>query len=203
MLDFIYTVDYAVLNFIQEHLANPFFDFFFSLYTHLGDAGIFMMIAAAVCLCFKKTRKAGVVMAIALMIGTLCTNIVIKPLVGRIRPYDNLAREPLRLAGDLLIKAPTDPSFPSGHTTAAFETAFAVFLCNKKWGTVSLAAAVLLAYSRLYLYVHYFSDILGGIVIGILAAVAAWFIVRAFWNKLPAKITGEAVLPPAEKEKAE
>ncbi len=200
MLDFIYTVDYAVLNFIQNHLANPVLDFFFKLYTHLGDGGICMILLALICLCFKKTRKMGCVIAISLMIGTVFTNFLIKPLVGRIRPYDNIDWSPLKSAADLLIKAPTDPSFPSGHTTACVETAFAIFFCNKKWGTVALVAAALVAFSRMYLYVHYFTDILGGIVIGTCAAIAAYFIVKAIWPKIPAKIRGEAGEKAAEAE---
>ena len=97
MIDFIYTVDYAVLNFIQEHIANPVLDAFMRLYTHLGDHGLFMIAVACVLMIFKKTRKIGITMGVALFIGTLTTNVVIKPLVGRIRPYDNSAWNPLLL----------------------------------------------------------------------------------------------------------
>ena len=182
MIDFIYTVDYAVLNFIQNYIANPVLDVIMSLYTHLGDHGLFMIAVACVLMIFKKTRKIGITMGVALFIGTLTTNVVIKPLVGRIRPYDNSAWNPLLSAADLLIEAPDDPSFPSGHTTAAFETAVALLFYKKKWGIGALFAAAVLAFSRLYVYVHYLSDVLAGALIGTCAATAAFFIVKAVWG---------------------
>ena len=86
----------------------------------------------------------------------------------RIRPYECYS------CIDILINAPKDYSFPSGHTTISFAAAVPVFLRNKKWGIATLVMASLIAFSRLYLYVHYPSDILGGMVLGIIVGVITY-----------------------------
>lgn len=178
-MEAIYEFDYSVINFIYENLHSDFADGFFSLITHLGDAGLFWIALAAVLLVFKRTRRAGAAMGLALIFGVLVGNAFLKPLIARIRPYDNLAFDPLvKSAADLLIKAPSDFSFPSGHTLASFEGAGAIFCWNRKWGIPALILAALIAFSRLYLYVHYFTDVLAGMLLGLGFAVAAYYIVK-------------------------
>ena len=186
-MEAIYEFDYAILNFIQENLATPFGDAFFSFITHLADAGWFWIATAVVLLCFKKTRKVGLCMGIALVGGLLIGNITLKPLIARIRPYDNLDYAPLRTAAELLIEAPHDFSFPSGHTLASFEGAGAIFLCNKKWGVAALVLAALIALSRLYLYVHYPTDIIAGILIALGLAYGAYKLVGFIEKKIAEK----------------
>lgn len=189
-LEAIYEFDYSVLNFIQEHLTGPVPDFFFSLWTHLGDGGIFCIAATVLLLCFRKTRRTGFTMAVAILLGTLLCNVIIKPAVARVRPYYNTDYDPLRTAGQIgeLIKLPADWSFPSGHTAVTVETAAAVFSRHKKSGIAALAAAALVAFSRLYLYVHYFTDVLCGAIIGADCAVAAYFIVDAAYRAVARRI---------------
>ena len=186
-MDAIYSFDYSILNYINEHFHNAFFDGFFSIITHLADAGWFWIALAALLLCFKKTRKTGCVMGAALLMGVIFGNGILKPLIHRVRPYDNAAWSPAVTRATLLISPPSDYSFPSGHTLASFEGAFGIFLCNKKWGAPALVLAVLIAFSRLYFYIHYPTDVIGGMILGIGFTVAAFFIVGAIWNKVTKK----------------
>ncbi len=186
-MDAIYSFDYSILNYLNEHFHNAFFDGFFSIITHLADAGWFWIALAALLLCFKKTRKTGCVMGAALLMGVIFGNGILKPLIHRVRPYDNAAWSPAVTRATLLISPPSDYSFPSGHTLASFEGAFGIFLCNKKWGAPALVLAVLIAFSRLYFYIHYPTDVIGGMMLGIGFAVAAFFIVGAIWNKVTKK----------------
>lgn len=152
------------LDFIAEHLRCGLFDFLMPKITVLGNAGIFWILLAVALLIPKKTRKAGLAMGIALILGLIFCNMTLKPLVARVRPYDVAGVAPY------LIEVQHDFSFPSGHTTASFEGATVVFLYYKKWGIAALVLAALIAFSRMYLYVHYPTDILGGIALGVLFA---------------------------------
>ncbi len=149
-------------------------DWFFPLITKLGNAGIFWIILAVVLLIFKKTRRAGVTMAISLILGLVICNLTMKPLIARIRPYDfDTTLQALMLTG-----AEHDFSFPSGHTVASIEAAVALWLNNKKWGTAAIVLAAIIAFSRLYLLVHYPTDVLAGIIIGVAIAFAAFAIAK-------------------------
>jgi undecaprenyl-diphosphatase len=105
--------------------------------------------------------------------------VILKPLVHRIRPYNYEIWEPLRTAAELLIEAPTDFSFPSGHTLVSFEASVSIFAFNKKWGVPAIVLAFLIAFSRIYLYVHYVTDVLAGIVMGTAFAIVSYFVIDA------------------------
>lgn len=169
MLDWLLTADGGVLIWIQENLRGPLQDAFFRGYTTLGNAGILFIVLGIVMLLFKKTRRTGVTVLAALIIGFLCTNLILKNLVGRDRPWIHLQ--------DLLVLIEEhDPnSFPSGHTTCAFAFAGAVlFAAHRKWMKwTALVLAILMGFSRLYLGVHYFSDVLVGVLVGLFAGWAA------------------------------
>ena len=166
-MDAIYRFDYSILNYINENMHTPFFDKFFAIITHLADAGWFWIALAVVLLCFKRTRKTGLVMGGALVLGLIFGNGILKPLINRIRPY---------------------ASFPSGHTLASFEGAFGIFLCNKKWGIPALVLALLIAFSRLYFFIHYPTDVFGGLVLGIGFAVVSFCVMNVLWKKIPDKV---------------
>ena len=121
----------------------------------------------------------------ALIINVAIVNLIIKPLVGRIRPYDVID-------GLICMIGPQkDPSFPSGHTSSSFAAAFAVFLKGpKKIGIPALAVAALIGFSRLYVGVHYPTDVLAGIVIGLLCGFLAVFIMDRVFAKIDAKKQG-------------
>ena len=121
-------------------------------------------------------------MALALIMGLLLCNLTLKPLVARIRPYDyQLAFFQKNIP--LLIEAQHDFSFPSGHTIASFEAAVALTLHHKKLGIAAIVLAVLIAFSRLYLYVHYPTDVLAGMVVGVVSALSSFYIVKLVSRK--------------------
>lgn len=157
-----FDIDGQILLFIQEHVRNAACDVFFKGITHLGDAGIFWIVLTIVLLCFRQTRKAGIYSACALVASLIVNNLILKNLVGRIRPYE-------AVEGLLCIVPPAvDASFPSGHTAASFASAVAV--CRqipKKYAILLIVLAALIAFSRLYVGIHYPTDVLGGIVTGI------------------------------------
>ena len=181
-MDFLNQTELTVLDAIQEHFACPFLDKVFPYITMLGDAGIFWIITAVVLLFFKKTRRAGISVGLALIMGLLIGNLGLKPLVARTRPYD---ANPDFV---LLIERLSDFSFPSGHTLASFEAAGVLMMLHRKTlGYPALVLAILIALSRLYLYVHYPTDVLTSVVLGLLfAAISCFLIARLYkrfgWN---------------------
>jgi undecaprenyl-diphosphatase len=147
----------------------------------LGDGGILWIALAVILLCFPKYRKTGFAMSAALLMGLLICNLSLKPLVARIRPYD-FQLQNFNKSIPLLIAAPHDYSFPSGHTIASFEAAVALLIRDRKLGMGALALAVLIAFSRLYLYVHYPTDVLASVVLGTLLAFIGTVIVNMINN---------------------
>ena len=160
--------DLPILDWIQANLQSGFMDVFMPFITKFGDHGLFWMIVAAILFIIPKTRKTGLGMAIAMMIGLLICNVTLKPLVGRIRPYDLQAE--LGITIQLLGERMHDFSFPSGHTIASFEAAVVLLKNSKKMGIPAMILAVLISFSRLYLYVHYPTDVLASVILGTLFA---------------------------------
>lgn len=176
-------VDGEILLWIQDHLRNPILTPILKVLTSLGNSGILWIILAALFLVFRKTRKAGVAGAIALIFSLLIVNLGLKPAVDRIRPYDVI--EGLTC----LIERQTDSSFPSGHASSAFAAAlaFRFYLPQKKLSLGLLILAGVIAFSRLYVGVHYPTDVLVGILCGILAALLSYGILRLVerkWKKV-------------------
>ena len=169
--------DLPILDWIAANLWNPVLDALMPIVTKLGDAGIFWIACAVVMLIIPKTRKTGMAMALALIMGLLLCNVTLKPLIARIRPYD-LQLEKFQRVIPLLIEAEHDFSFPSGHTIASFEASVALLLGNKKLGIPAVILAAVIAFSRLYLYVHYPTDVLASVVLGIGLAFLATFLVN-------------------------
>ena len=162
--------DLPILDWIQANLQSGFMDMFMPFITIFGDAGIFWMVWAGVLLIFRKTRKIGIGMFIAMILGLLVCNITLKPLVARIRPYD-LQLEEFGITINLLSGAMHDFSFPSGHTIASFEAAVVLLKNSKKMGIPAMILAVLISFSRLYLYVHYPTDVIASIILGTIFAL--------------------------------
>ena len=158
--------DLPILDWIAANLWCPFLDAIMPAITLLGDAGIFWMIIAAALLLFKKTRRVGLGMGFAMLMGLLLCNLTLKPLCQRPRPYDYQLDVFSKLI-PLLIDRQHDFSFPSGHTIASFEAAGVIALNNKKWGIAALVLSCLIAFSRLYLYVHYPTDVLVSVALGL------------------------------------
>ncbi|MFU2423303.1 MAG: phosphatase PAP2 family protein [Bacteroides sp.] len=160
------------LDFLQT-IHTPLLDKILAFITSLGNAGIIWIVLAVVLLILPKTRKTGIIVAAALLMDLILCNLILKNMVARVRPYD------VNTAIAILIKKPLDFSFPSGHTAASFAAMTALFLAKmKKAWIAALVLAVLIAFSRLYFYVHYPTDVLGGAVVGILSGIIGYTIVE-------------------------
>ena len=177
MLEAILGVDGAILLAIQS-LRTELLNGIAVFYTHLGDTGMMWILLSLVLLCNKKTRKAGFWSLIAMLMGMICTNVVLKHLIGRTRPW-------IDVAGLTALVAEPDPnSFPSGHTCAAFAAGIVwLRLLPWKWGRVTaVVLAVLMGLSRLYVGVHYPTDVLAGALVGTLCALLALKL-RDHWRR--------------------
>ena len=169
--------DLPILEWIAANLKCGLLDLLMPLITVLGDAGIFWILCSVVLILIPKYRKTGLSMGISLLIGLLVCNVTLKPLVGRIRPYDYQLQH-FQKEIILLVEGLHDYSFPSGHTIASFEAATALLIGNKKLGIPAMVLAVLIAFSRLYLYVHYPTDVLASVILGIGIAFLGTFLVK-------------------------
>ena len=161
-------VDWSILQWIQENLRCGFMDFLMPKITALGDGGILWILLCVLLLCTKKYRSSGICMAISLVIGLLTGNLLLKNLIARDRPCW------LDPSVALLIQNPHDYSFPSGHTLHSFIGAVSLWKTDRRVGYVALPLAALIAFSRLYLYVHFPTDIIGGMILGTLIAVLVY-----------------------------
>lgn len=156
-------MELMILDSIQN-LRTPVLDHIMCIVSTLGNAGVIWILLAVLLFMIPKTRKAGMFMIGALLVDVILCNGLLKNLVARTRPFD------VNTAIELIVKKPKDFSFPSGHTAASFASITALFLAGeKKLAWPALILGTVMAFSRMYLYVHYPTDILGGIAVGILS----------------------------------
>ena len=168
-------LDMNILLWIQEHLRVDALTPFWRAVTFLGNGGWFWIVLCVLLICFGKTRKTGVTAALSLLSGFLITNLLIKNAVARPRPFDTYTQI------IPLITRPKDYSFPSGHTCASFAVALVCLrMLPGKWGILAVVLAGMIAFSRLYLGVHYPGDLLVGTLIGFIAATASYYLYRYF-----------------------
>jgi undecaprenyl-diphosphatase len=161
-----------VLIWIQENMSGGITDPLMEFVSYSGDYGAIWLIIAVALMIYKPTREAGVVMAAAVLMGHVLNDWMIKPLVERPRPF---VEDPSLL---LIIDPPGGYSFASGHTVKAFAAAFALFIYDRRWGSFLVAYAALMGFSRIYLMVHYPSDVVAGAFIGIMCAAAAYAVMK-------------------------
>ena len=167
--------EFEFLDFLQT-MHTPLITKIMKAASKLGDAGFIWILLAAVLLMIPKTRKVGILVSVALLLDVLTCNVILKPLIARTRPYD------VNKAVELLIRAPRDYSFPSGHTAASFTAAAALWFSDKKKLAIpALVLAVLIAFSRMYFYVHYPTDVLGGAILGM---VCGWLSYKLLSQKM-------------------
>ncbi len=178
--------DLPILDWIAANLYCPFLDAVMPIITLFGDDGIFWIAVAVLLALTKKYRKAGLSMGLAMAMGLLVCNVTMKPLIMRPRPYD-FQLDVFGKEIPLLVDRMHDYSFPSGHTIASFEACTALMLHDKKLGIPATVLAVLIAFSRLYLYVHYPTDVIFSVFAGILFGVLATWIVRKSAERLAAR----------------
>ena len=180
MFDFIQNIDISVIEKIyrfQHNLNSELFNKIMIFFTILGDNGIIWIAIALILFLKRKYRKIGLFSIISLIICALAVNIILKPLIHRPRPFSELADI------TLLIKAPKDYSFPSGHTAASFVMVYIFFRHIKKYFIPVLITGILIAFSRMYLSVHFPSDIIAGIIIGIFSGYAGEKLTDGFYRK--------------------
>ncbi|WP_313294609.1 phosphatase PAP2 family protein [Faecalispora jeddahensis] len=167
-------IDNTAFNFIHNNLRFPVFDKIMPVVSWIGNNGVCWIATALLFLVSKKYRAAGIVMIGALAFCALIGNFVLKPLTTRIRPCN------IHTEVTLLIPRPSDFSFPSGHTASSFAAATVIYMTNTRLGTLGFVLATLIAFSRIYLYVHYLSDIVAGIIMGIGLACVSMQLAAAF-----------------------
>lgn len=177
VFEFIDATDAGILLFIQEHVRTALLDQIMSFFSAIGNMGFFWLLTAVLLLLTSKYRQAGFVMLLCLAMGFVVCNLVLKNSVQRIRPF--IAVEGLEhLMGKL---ADADSwSFPSGHTCSSFAAAYALARGLGKKGALFYIPAVMISFSRLYIGVHYPSDVLAGAVIGTVISI----LVYAVFNRL-------------------
>ena len=200
--DFIVNVDVAIYQFVDS-IMNPVLDVIMTFITHLGDTpGIIWWVIGIILLIPRKTRKLGVLLIGGLAVASLINNVALKNIIDRPRPY-NIDASVWKNAGyeyiwPELIKKSSSPSFPSGHTSTSIGAAFAMFLgCfkNKKYlaiGIPTLILSFLIGFSRIYVHVHYPTDVIAGVVVGLIGGFLAYLLIE--------KILVPKVVPVIEKK---
>ena len=161
--------EFWILNLIQNIFGCGFLDFLVPKITAFGNAGYVWIAVGLILLCTKKYRRGGVFLLVGLLLGLIFGNVILKNLIARPRPcwiYDVA----------LLIPNPTDFSFPSGHTLSSFISAFVLARINRKFAIPAFLLAGIMAFTRMYLFVHFPTDILGGIAL----AYAIYMMIRKY-----------------------
>ena len=172
MIEQITNIDFQILDWIQANLRCPFFDFLMPKLSLLGEWGIIWLIIGIIMLFFRKTRRAATIMLISTAAVLLFGELFLKNTVCRVRPCN------VRPYIDIPVKRPTSYSFPSGHSSTAFSCATSIWLHHKLFGFFVLILAFLIAFSRMYNYVHFPSDVLAGALLGALFALITFAVAR-------------------------
>ena len=163
-----YHIDMGVLIWLQEHVRNAVLTPMMIGITSLGNIGLVWIVTSVVLLFFRKTRSTGLTCLLALLFSLLINNVLLKNMVCRVRPYD---ANPLLMP---LIQRPTDFSFPSGHAASSFACAGVMWhKLPRRAGVPVLILAILISFSRLYIGVHYPTDVLAGVISGLLISFLA------------------------------
>jgi undecaprenyl-diphosphatase len=163
-----------VLSWLQTYVSNPWLDGMMIAFSRLGNKGGVWIIITVVLLLIPKTRRVGLISALALIFSLLLCNLGLKPLVMRARPFTVTEVE-------LLIPPPGDWSFPSGHTSASFAAAASIAALGRGYAVAAYALAALISFSRLYLFVHYPGDVLAGLALGLFCAWLARLLTERLW----------------------
>ncbi len=187
MLEMMQQLDEQALRWIAQFVRQEWLNPLVVFYSSLGNAGLGFIGIALLLLVFRKTRRAGATALTAMVLGMLVTNLTIKPLITRPRPW-------VVMEDFVSLVTSSDPhSFPSGHTTAAFAFGVALWLTlPQKWArATALAAAALMGLSRLYVGVHFPTDVLAGLVIGTICGILAAGITRVVSDALARRQGGK------------
>lgn len=198
-------MDIQVLQWFHEVFhEQTWLNYIMKYLTYIGEFGAGAIVCAVVLLIFKKTRWAGVAVAIALVLDVLIVNVILKLSVNRPRPwqdYPDLGFQEFH--NSISVREPSDSSFPSGHTAALFAAAVALVLYYRVKGLPALGVALLVAISRIYLCMHYPTDVIGGIVIGSACGVAGYFLMKLAKKFILQWIEKRKAAQPSEEEQEE
>ena len=188
-LEAVTTWDASVITAIYENVHSAFLTMFFRIVTLLGEGGIFWIAVAVILLFFKKTRRIGICIGASLLIGVIVGNGIIKNVVARPRPYDAIE------GIESVVSHLSDYSFPSGHSLCCFEAATALAMNRTKWAIPAYVGAVLVAVSRLFLFVHYPTDVICGALLGVLFGVLGSLAAGAIYDRVCANIAASKKTP--------
>lgn len=170
---------FSVLN----SISNNFLTFICKFISFFGEKGWLCIALGLVMMLFRKTRRVGFSVLLAVGIGALFTNITIKPSVQRLRPYLNEEYVGFWKAVGATVES--EYSFPSGHTTAITAGAVVIFCAyNKKWSFIPLIFALIMGFTRIYLIVHYTTDVIAGFIVGTTAGVIAFYLGKFIFKVL-------------------
>ena len=156
--------EFSLLYALQE-IHNPVLDVIMAFVSNLGNAGACWILLSIIFMIPKKTRKIGLEMLVSIAITFIIGNLILKNLAARMRPCQ------IDTTIALLVEIPRDYSFPSGHSMNGFTAAVALFCNNRKFGIPAILLAALIAFSRLYNFVHFPTDVLFGILLGTAVAL--------------------------------
>lgn len=180
------SIELHILDWLQG-LHTPVGDVLMVFFSRLADSGFIWIILALALIVFPKQRKTGMIVAVALILDVSLCNGILKHAFARVRPYD------VNQSVQLLVERLSDYSFPSGHTAASFAATAALFMTKqKKFWIPALILSVIITFSRMYLYVHYPTDILGGALVGVICGVLGYLICtkllpEKWWQLIRAK----------------
>ena len=172
-MEAIQAFDFSVLDGIQQYLRCAFLDWFSVFLSYITTSGILCIVAGIALLFFRKTRTAGIILLAALALGFLSGEVLLKNIIARPRPFQ------INTDFVLLIKPPSGASFPSSHSALAAATTTVLLAKKRSLGFVALALTVCIAFSRLYLYVHFPTDVICGLLLGVLCGVIMLVIAKA------------------------
>lgn len=170
MLEAVTGFDFNILYWIQENMRTAFMDSFCAVLSYAFEAGAFWIVTAVVMIAFRKTRVAGVSLLCSMLLVLLVGELGMKNIFCRERPCV------LDSSVALAIPMPSSYSFPSGHTGSSFAAAGGIFAFNRKLGIPALVLALMVGLSRMYLFVHFPTDVLAGALLGLLCAFAVYLV---------------------------
>lgn len=182
--DSLLSFDLSVFEWIQG-IQNGFLDAVMVGITTTGNAGAIFIVLGFVLLFTKKYRKAGLAVLVALIVMLLCNDLFLKEFFARVRPFNLFESNPEKYAEwgtkyvfPELVYKPSGYSFPSGHTASAFAAATALLWHSRKWGVPTMIFATIMGFSRIYVQVHYCTDVIGGVISGVICGFIAVLIVK-------------------------
>lgn len=164
-------MDVRIISYVQTHWHNRFTDFIFPLFSRIGNAGAVWLTIVFCLACRRQTRGFAFMLFFALALAHIVSQIL-KPIIGRPRPFVTYP------GTSLLIHTPGGYSCPSGHSASSFAAATILWIFNGRLGWAALALALLIAFSRVFLFVHYPSDTLAGSLLGILCAIIVLYLYK-------------------------